>query len=60
MLVSAVQQCELVITNILLLELPSHPPPHPTPPHLDHHRATSGVPCAIQQLPTSYVLHTES
>ena len=34
----------------------SHPPPHPT--HLGHHRAPSWAPCAIQQVPTSYLFHT--
>ena len=37
-----------------LLGLP--PPPHP--PHLGHHRAPSWAPCAIQQVPTSYLFYT--
>ena len=38
-----------------LLDPPSHP--HPLPPV--HHRAPSWAPCAIQQIPTSYVFHTQ-
>ena len=32
------------------------PAPHPTP--LGHHRALGWAPCAIQQLPASYLFHT--
>ena len=35
---------------------PTTPPPHLT--HLGHHRATSWVPCVIQQFPTSYLFYT--
>ena len=40
----------------LPLEPPSHTHPHPTP--LGCHRTPSGTPCAIQQLPTSYLFYT--
>ena len=39
-----------------LLNLPSHPHPHPHPTSLHHHRAPSWAPCAVQQLPASYLL----
>ena len=35
---------------------PSHPIPYPTT--LGHHRAPGWDPCAIQQLPTSYLFYT--
>ena len=34
---------------------PSHPTPHPT--HVGSHRAPSWAPCAIQQVPTSYLFY---
>ena len=37
-----------------LLDLP--PTPHPT--HLGQHRAQSWAPCALQQVPTSYLFYT--
>ena len=40
---------------LLPLEPPSHPYPCPTP--LDYHRALSWAPCAIQQIPTSYLFY---
>ena len=55
MLVSAIQQCESVITIPSLLSLPFSPPPDPTP--LGRHRAPGLTPCDIQQHPTSYFTH---
>jgi len=37
-----------------VLDLP--PQPHPT--YLGHHRALNWVPCAIEQVPTSYLFYT--
>ena len=39
-----------------LLNLPPTSNPHPT--HLGHHRAPSWAPCALQQVPTSYLFYT--
>ena len=39
-----------------LVSLPPTPVPHATP--LGHHRALSWAPCAIQQLPASYLFYT--
>ena len=50
---------------IYMYPLPPEPPfpsPPPPPPHhltpLGHHRTPGWAPCAIQQLPTSYLLYT--
>ena len=39
-----------------LLDLPPTSPPHPV--HLGHPRALSWAPCAIPQVPTSYLFYT--
>ena len=56
LLYNSVNQGQVYIYS-LPLEPPSHSPPSPRPP-LGHHRAQSWAPCALQQLPTSYLFHT--
>ena len=34
------------------------PPPSPHPTHLGHHRALHWAPCALRQVPISYLLYT--
>ena len=55
---SQTQLSNLVHTHIYISSLLSLPPTvHPTP--LGHHRALSWAPCAIQQLPPSYLFYTQ-
>ena len=42
--------------NQLYVFIYSLPPTHPYPTPLGHHRALSWAPCAIEQLPTSYLI----
>ena len=57
MLISAYNEVNQLYVYLYPLSLgPSPPPPHPTP--LGHHRALSWAPCAIQQVPTSYLFYT--
>ena len=54
---STVQHCELAIgTHIGLPSWAPHPPSHSTP--LGHQIARSWAPCAVQQLPGSFLFYT--
>ena len=57
MLVSAIQQCELVLI-VYVYPLPPEPPSPSQPSPLGHHRVSGWSPCLVQQLPTKHLLYT--
>ena len=57
LLLSAIQQCgSAICIHTSPPSWASPPPRYPTP--LDHHRALSWAPCAVQQLPIGYLFDT--
>ena len=55
-LVSTAQRSAISHMGISIASLGNLPPLNPIP--LGHHRAPSGAPCAIEQLPTNHLFHT--